>query len=69
VSLLTGAIAAKVSPELGITEQTYYRSNEKRIEGRAEQVKSLRELEGKNMKLKKFVVELPLDNAILKEAV
>jgi transposase-like protein len=53
--------------KLGITEQTYYRW--KRAYGglRVDQAKRLKGLEQENVRLKRLVADLSLDNSILKE--
>ena len=49
-------------------EQTYYRWLKEYGGMRIEQAKRLKELEKENTRLKKLVVDITLDNAILKEA-
>ena len=68
VLLSQGATAADVVRKLGITEQTYYRWRREYGGMRVEQAKRLKELEQENTRIKKLVADLPLDNAILKEA-
>jgi putative transposase len=58
----------EVCRKLGVTEQTYYRWRKEYGGLRKEQAKRLRELEQENLRLKKLVANLSLDNAILKEA-
>ena len=53
---------------MGVAEQTYYRWRKEYGGLRREQAKRLRELEQENLRLKKLVADLSLDNAILKEA-
>ena len=67
VLLSQGTTAAEVSRKLGITEQTYYRWRREYGGMRVEQAKRLKELERENVRLKKLVVDLSLDNAILRE--
>ncbi len=52
----------------GVTEQTYYRWRKEYGGVRTDQAKRFKELERENVRLKKVVAELALDNAILKEA-
>ncbi len=59
---------AKVVRSLGITEQTYYRWRKEYGGLRTDQAKRFKELEKENVRLKKVVADLALDNAILKEA-
>jgi len=59
----------EVSRKLGITEQTYYRWRKEYGGMRVDQAKRLKELEKENLRLKKLVADLSLDNDILKETV
>jgi len=52
---------------LGVSEQTYYRWRKEYGGMRVDQAKRLKELEQENVRLKKLVADLSLDNAILKE--
>ncbi len=58
----------QVCRKLGVTEQTYYRWRKEYGGVRTDQVKRFKELEKENVRLKKVVADLALDNAILKEA-
>ena len=68
VHLSQGTTIAETSRKLGITEQTYYRWRKEYGGMRVEQAKRLKELEKENVRLKKLVADLSLDNSILKEA-
>ncbi len=68
VELARGRTVAQVCKRLGITEQTYYRWRKEYGGVRTDQVKRLKELEKQNVRLKRVVADLTLDNAILKEA-
>jgi transposase-like protein len=68
VLLTQGTPVAEACRKLGVTEQTYYRWRKEYGGMRVEQAKRLRELEKENIRLKKLVADLSLDNAILKEA-
>ena len=68
VLLATGTKMPQVCRKLGITEQTYYRWRKEYGGVRTDQVKLLKEVEKENVRLKKVVADLALDNAILKEA-
>jgi putative transposase len=68
VLLAKGTKMPQVSRKLGITEQTYYRWRKEYGGVRTDQVKRLKEVEKQNVRLKKVVADLTLDNAILKEA-
>jgi transposase-like protein len=54
--------------KLGISQQTYYRWRKEYGGMRVDQARRLKELETENSRLKKLVVDLSLDNAILKES-
>ena len=63
-----GSNIAEASRKIGITEQTYYRWRREYGSMRIEQAKRLKDLEKENVRLKKLVADLSLDNSILKEA-
>lgn len=67
VLLSEGSTVIEVARKLGITEQTYYRWRREYGGMKVEQAKRFKELEKENMRLKKLVADLSLDNAILKE--
>ena len=67
VLLSQGTQAAEVWRKLGVSEQTYYRWRKEYGGMRVDQAKRLKELEQENVRLKKLVADLSLDNAILKE--
>ena len=64
-----GMTIGEISRKLGITEQTYYRWRKKYGGMRVDQAKRLKELEKENIRLKKLVADLSLENDILKETV
>lgn len=64
-----GMTIGETSRKLGITEQTYYRWRKEYGGMRVDQAKRLKELEKENVRLKKLVADLSLDNDILKETV
>ena len=68
VMLATGTKIPQVCRKIGITEQTYYRWRKEYGGVRTDQVKRFKEVEKQNVRLKKIVADLTLDNAILKEA-
>ena len=68
VLLSQGSTVGEASRKLGVTEQTYYRWRKEYGGMRVAQAKRLQELEKENTRLKKLVVDVSLDNAILKEA-
>ncbi len=68
VLLAKGTKMSQVCRKIGITEQTYYRWRKEYGGVRTDQVKRFKEVEKENVRLKKIVADLTLDNAILKEA-
>ena len=64
-----GMSIGEISRKLAITEQTYYRWRKEYGGMRIDQAKRLKELEKENVRLKKIVANLSLDNDILKETV
>jgi putative transposase len=68
VELSKGLTVPQVARKLSITEQTYYRWRKEFGGIRTDHAKLLKQLEQENMRLKKVVADLTLDNAILKEA-
>ena len=68
ILLSQGSTVGEASKKIGVTEQTYYRWRKEYAGMRVEQARRLKELERENSRLKKLVVDLSLDNAILKEA-
>ena len=68
ILLNQGASVGEACRKIGITEQTYYRWRREYGGMRVEQAKRLKDLEKENVRLKKLVADISLDNAILKEA-
>jgi transposase-like protein len=68
VELAKGRTVAQACKQLGITDQTYYRWRREYGGLKTDQAKRFKELERENVRLKKVVADLTLDNAILKEA-
>jgi transposase-like protein len=68
ILLNQGATIGEASRKIGVTEQTYYRWRKEYGGLRIEQAKRLKSMEKENVRLKKLVADLSLDNAILKEA-
>jgi len=62
-----GKTAKEASRMLEISEQTYYRWRREYGGMDIKQAKKLKEIEKENVRLKKLVADLSLDNAILKE--
>jgi len=69
VLLSQGQTVGQACKSLGVSDQTYYRWRKEYGGMRTSQVRRLKELERENVRLKKLVADLSLDNAILKEAV
>ena len=68
VLLSQGSTVGEAARKIGVREQTYYRWRREYGGMRIEQVKRLKELERENIRLKRLVADLSLDNDILKEA-
>ena len=68
VELAKGRAIAEVSRQLGISEQTYYRWSKEYGSLKLDQARRLKGLERENVRLKKVVADLTLDNAIMKKA-
>ena len=62
-----GKTVKETSRMLAISEQTYYRWRREYGGMDISQAKKLKEVEKENIRLKKLVADLSLDNAILKE--
>jgi transposase-like protein len=68
VLLSQGQTVTQASKQLSVSEQTYYRWRKEYGGMRTSQVRRLKDLEKENVRLKKLVADLALDNATLKEA-
>lgn len=68
VLLSQGQTVTQASKQLSVSAQTYYRWRKEYGGMRTSQVRRLKDLEKENVRLKKLVADLALDNAILKEA-
>jgi len=68
VELARGMKVPEVCKKLGMAEYTYYRWRKEYGGLRLDQARRLRELERENLRLKRLVADLSLDNAILREA-
>ena len=53
--------------KIGVTDVTYYKWRKQYGGMKVNQVKKLKELENENLRLKKLVADLSLDNAVLRE--
>ena len=67
IELGKGLAVVEACRKLGITEQTYYRWKKEYGGLRVDQAKRLKGLEQENVRLKRLVADLSLDNSILKE--
>ena len=67
VLLSKGEKVEQVIRKLGVSYVTYYRWRKEYGGMQIEQAKRLKDLESENVRLKKLVADLSLDNAILKE--
>ena len=68
VLIVKGQTVADVCRQLQITDVTYYRWRKEYGGLSIDQAKRLKELEAENIKLRKVIADLSIDNAILKEA-
>jgi putative transposase len=68
LQLQQGATIAIASKAIGVSSHTYYRWRKEYGGLRVDQAKRLKSLEKENVRLKKLVADLSLDNSILKEA-
>jgi len=62
-----GMDVVKACREAGISDQSYYRWRKEYGGMKIDQAKRYKELEQENVRLKKLVADLSLDNAMLKE--
>ena len=67
VKLSQGIKASEAIRSIEVSEQTYYRWRKEFGGMRTDQARKMKEVEKENLRLKKLVAELSLDNAILKE--
>jgi putative transposase len=69
VRLARGETTAQASRAVGVTEQSYYRWRKEYGGLQTNQVKKMKDMERENLRLRKAVSDLTLDNQILKEVV
>lgn len=62
-----GKNMGQICQEIGISDKTYYRWKSLYAGMKTSELKRLKELEAENLRLKKLVADLSLDNAMLKE--
>ena len=65
--LAAGRTIGQICQEIGVSEQTYYRWKSRYAGMKTPELRRLKELESENLRLKKLVADLSLDNAMLKE--
>jgi transposase-like protein len=68
ILLNQGATIAVISKKIGVSDHTYYHWRKEYGSMRVDQARQLKDLEQENPRLERLVADLPLDNAILKEA-
>ena len=62
-----GSTVKEASRKIGVTEQTYYCWRKEYGELSRGQAKRIKELEKENIRLKRLVADLSLENAVLKD--
>ncbi len=62
-----GRSIAEACRKLSVTEKTYYRYKKEFGRLEIDQARRLKDLESENVRLKKLVADLSLNNAVLKE--
>jgi putative transposase len=62
-----GKSVSQICQEVGISDKTYYRWKQFYGGMKTNELRRLKELEAENLRLKKLVADLSLDNAMLKE--
>lgn len=67
VRLARGETAAQAARAVGVTEQSYYRWRKEYGGLQTNQVKKMKDMERENLRLRKAVSDMTLDNQILKE--
>ena len=65
--LAAGRTVTQICQELGISDKTYYHWRKLYAGMSTGELRRLKELEVENLRLKKLVADLSLDNAMLKE--
>jgi len=66
--IASGGTLEQACKQLGISNATYYNWRRQYGQMQLDQVKQLKGLQKENIRLKKLVADLSLDNAVLKEA-
>ena len=68
VAMSTGSTVVEAVRQIEVTEQTFYRWRNEYGGLSIDQAKRLKQIEAENSRLKRAIVDLTLDNQILKEA-
>ena len=68
VALAQGETLAQACRRIGVSDHTFYRWRREYGGLKVDQAKRLRDMEGENVRLRRAVADLTVDNQILKEA-
>ena len=68
MEIARGQLVPEACRQIGVVEQTFYRWRKEYGGLKLDQARQFKQLERENVRLKKLVADLSLDNAILKEA-
>ncbi len=68
VAMSTGSTVVEAVRQLGVTEQTFYRWRNEYGGLSVDQAKRFEQIEAENVRLKRAIADLTLDNQILKDA-
>ena len=68
VAMSTGSTVVEAVRQIEVTEQTFYRRRNEYGGLSIDQTKRLKQIEAENNRLRRAIVDLTLDNQILKEA-
>ena len=68
VALSTGSTVVETVRQIGVTEQTFYRWRNEYGGLSVDQAKRFKQIEAENVRLKRAIADLTLDNQILKDA-
>ncbi len=68
VAMSTGSTVVEAVHQLGVTEQTLYRWRNEYGGLSVDQAKRFKQIEAENVRLKRAIADLTLDNQILKDA-
>ncbi len=68
VALSTGSTVVEAVRQMGVSEQTFYRWRNEYAGLSVDQAKRFKQIEAENVRLKRAIADLTLDNQILKDA-